>query len=302
MIAGKAAAAVLSVVSNALLVALKLLAGIVTGSIAILTEAIHSAIDLLASLVALVSIRKAEEPADADHPYGHEKAENVAAGAEAMLILVGAGIIGFEAIRRIISGGEVEHIGLGIAVIGFSAVANLAVSTLLFRRAREHDSPALEGDAAHLRADAATSVAVLVGLLLVEITGDPVFDPIAALIVAGAIVVAGVRLMWRSGRVLMDEALPADELDWIEDTIAAARPPEMVGYHKLRGRRAGARRHVDLHVQFRDGTSLEQAHRLAHSLRDAIEAGFSNADVLIHVEPEGSVQDPGRRAGPYRQG
>jgi cation diffusion facilitator family transporter len=302
VIAGKAAAAVLSVVSNALLVALKLLAGVVTGSIAILTEAIHSAIDLLASLVALVSIRKAEEPADADHPYGHEKAENVAAGAEAMLILVGAGIIGFEAIRRIISGGEVEHIGLGIAVVGFSAVANLAVSTLLFRRAHEHDSPALEGDAAHLRADAATSVAVLVGLLLVEVTGDPVFDPIAALIVAGAIVVAGVRLMWRSGRVLMDEALPADELDWIEDTIAAARPPEMVGYHKLRGRRAGARRHVDLHVQFRDGTSLEQAHRLAHSLRDAIEAGFSNADVLIHVEPEGSVQDPGRRGGPYRQG
>jgi cation diffusion facilitator family transporter len=302
MITGKAAAAVLSVVSNTVLIMLKLVAGVITGSIAILTEAIHSAIDLLASLVALVSVRKADEPADAGHPYGHEKAENVAAGAEAMLILVGAGIIGFEAIRRIISGGEIQHLGLGIAVIGFSAVANLAVSTLLFRRARQHDSPALEGDAAHLRADAATSAAVLVGLVLVEITGDPVFDPIAALIVAAAIVITGVRLMWRSGRVLMDEALPAEELDWIEETIAAARPPEMVGYHKLRGRRAGARRHVDLHVQFRAGTSLERAHDLAHSLRDAIEAGFRNADVLIHVEPEGSVVDPGTRAGPFRQG
>jgi cation diffusion facilitator family transporter len=302
VIAGKAAAAVLSVVSNALLVALKLLAGVVTGSIAILTEAIHSAIDLLASLVALVSVRKADQPADRDHPYGHEKAENVAAGAEAMLILVGAGIIGYEAIRRIVAGSEVEHIGVGITVIAFSMVANVVVSAFLHRRAREHDSPALEGDAAHLRADAATSMAVLVGLLLVEITGEAVFDALAALVVAAAIVVAGVRLMMRSGRVLMDEVLPAEELDRIEAAIADARPREMAGYHKLRGRRAGARRHIDLHVQFRSGTSLERAHRLAHELRDAIEARFPQADVLIHVEPEDSVVRPDRDAGPLRYG
>ncbi len=302
MITGKAAAATLSVVSNAVLIVLKLVAGVLTGSIAILTEAVHSAIDLLASVVALVSIRKADAPADADHPYGHEKAENVAAGAEAMLILVGAGIIGYEASRRIFSSAELEHIGLGIAVIGFSALANLAVSTLLYRRAREYDSPALEGDAAHLRADAATSLAVLAGLMLVEVTGDPVFDAIAALIVAVAIVASGVRLMLRSGRVLMDEALPPEELDKIEAAIAAARPPEMVGYHKLRARRAGARRHVDFHVQFRAGTSLERAHDLAHTLRGAIEANITHADVLIHVEPEGSATGPGSEAGPLRHG
>jgi cation diffusion facilitator family transporter len=302
MIAGKAAAAALSVFSNSLLIALKLVAGIVTGSIAILTEAIHSLIDLLASVVALVSVRKADEPADEDHPYGHEKAENVAAGAEAMLILVGAGIIAFEAIRRISSGSELEALGFGIAVIAVSAVANLSVSAFLYRRSRQHDSPALAGDAAHLRADAATSFAVLAGLVLVEVTGNTVFDSIAALVVAIAIVVAGIRLLLRSGRVLMDEALPASELDAIERTIAASRPPEMVGYHKLRGRRAGARRHIDMHVQFRAGTSLEYAHRLAHALRDAIESDYLNAEVLIHVEPEGSAAAPDAEVGPLRHG
>jgi cation diffusion facilitator family transporter len=302
MIAGKAAAAALSVLSNSLLIALKLVAGIVTGSIAILTEAIHSLIDLLASIVALVSVRKADQPADEDHPYGHEKAENVAAGAEAMLILVGAGIIAFEAIRRISSGSELEALGFGIAVIAVSAVANLSVSAFLYRRSRQHDSPALAGDAAHLRADAATSFAVLAGLVLVEVTGNTVFDSIAALVVAIAIVFAGIRLLLRSGRVLMDEALPASELDAIERTIAASRPPEMVGYHKLRGRRAGARRHIDMHVQFRAGTSLEYAHQLAHALRDAIESDYINAEVLIHVEPEGSAAAPDAEVGPLRHG
>ncbi len=113
----------LSVVSNCVLIVLKVVAGVLTGSIAILTEAIHSAIDLLASLIALVSVRKAEEPADADHPYGHEKAENVAAGAEAMLILLGAVIIVVEAVRRLINGSEVESVGIGIAIIAGSIVA-----------------------------------------------------------------------------------------------------------------------------------------------------------------------------------
>ncbi len=299
MIAGKAAAAVVSVVSNLVLIALKLVAGLITGSIAILTEAIHSVIDLLASIVALFSVRKADQPADEDHPYGHEKAEHIAAGAEGMLILVGAGIIFYEAIRRLISGSEIEQVGIGIAVIGFSAVANLVVSSFLYRRARQHDSAALEGDAAHLRADAATSLAVLTGLVLVEVTGNSAFDAIAALVVAVAIVSAGVRLMLRSGRVLMDEALPPAELDTIEAAIETARPEEMVGYHKLRGRKAGSRRHVDLHVQFRSGTSLERAHELAHALRDEIAVSLPSADVLIHVEPEANAASGD---GPLRHG
>lgn len=302
MTSGKSGAALLSIISNSVLIVLKLVAGLLTGSIAILTEAIHSGIDLLASLVAFVSVRKADQPADEDHPYGHEKAENIAAGAEAMLILLGAAIILTEAVRRLFNGSEIDQVVIGIVVIGFSVVANLFVSTYLFRRARELDSPALEGDAAHLRADALTSIAVLVGLVLVEVTGYSSFDSIAALTVAFVIVATGVRLGLRSGRELMDEAPPADELDRIERAIAAVRPEQMAGYHKLRARRAGSRRHIDMHVQFRSGTSLEDAHRLAHELRDAITAEISNADVLIHVEPQDSFRRSIEKPGPLRHG
>jgi cation diffusion facilitator family transporter len=287
----KSGAALLSVFSNMLLIALKLAAAAITGSIAILTEAIHSSIDLMASFVALVSVRRADVPPDEDHPYGHEKAENLAATIEGMLILVGAGIIVFEATRRLAAGSEVDSLGIGIAVIAFSAVANLGVSGLLSRRAESLGSPALEGDAAHLRADALTSMGVLAGLALVELTDEPAFDSIAALVVAVAIVVSGVNIMRRSGSVLMDEAPPPEELDQIEATIAASRPPEMLGYHKLRARRAGARRWIDLHVQFRNGTSLERAHEAAHELRDAIRADLPRSDVLIHVEPESSHRE-----------
>jgi cation diffusion facilitator family transporter len=299
----KSRAAGISIGSNALLIALKLAAGAITGSIALLTEAVHSSIDLVASIIALVSVRKADEPPDREHPYGHEKAENLAAAIEGMLILIGAGIIIYEATHRLVVGAEVERLGVGLAVIGFSAVANVGVSAYLGRRARALRSAALEGDAAHLRTDALTSAGVFLGLGLVAITGNAVFDPIAALVVAVAIVGAGLRILTRSSRVLLDEAPPPEELDRIEEAIARARPEEMVGYHKLRARRAGARRYVDLHVQFRDGTTLEAAHAMAHRLRDAIEAEIPDSDVLIHVEPEGAMHDPEtRETQPYRAG
>ena len=134
---------------------------------------------------------------------------------------------------------------------------------------------------------------MLVGLVAVAITDEVVFDAIAALLVALAIIYTGVRIVARSGRVLVDEAPPPEELDRIEAAIAAAAIPEMIGYHKLRARRAGRRRWIDLHVQFRDGTSLERAHEAAHQLRDVIRAQVPDADVLIHVEPESSVREMG---------
>ena len=132
----------------------------------------------------------------------------------------------------------------------------------------------MEGDAAHLRTDALTSFGVFIGLALVEITGIVALDSITALIVAVAIVFAGIRILRRSSGVLVDESLPESEMDQIEAAIAAARSPEIAGYHALRARRAGRARYIDLHLQFRSGTSLEQAHSLAHSVRDAIVAEF----------------------------
>ncbi|HET8863235.1 MAG TPA: cation diffusion facilitator family transporter, partial [Solirubrobacterales bacterium] len=143
MIRSKSGAAGLSIASNSVLIAIKLAAGAITGSIAILTEAIHSLIDLVASVVAFVSVRKADEPADADHPYGHEKVESLAATIEGMLILVGAGIIVYEATHRLVVGAQVESLWVGIAVMGLSVVANLVVSSVLSRQAKAHDSPAL---------------------------------------------------------------------------------------------------------------------------------------------------------------
>ncbi|HET8672847.1 MAG TPA: cation diffusion facilitator family transporter [Thermoleophilaceae bacterium] len=282
----KSRAAAFSIASNAALIVLKVVAGAITGSIAILTEAVHSAIDLLASVVAFFSVRKAEEPPDPSHPYGHEKVENLTAALEGVLILVGAAIIIYESVRRIVHTAHVDTLVLGIAVVAFSALANFAVSAYLYGQARVTDSPALEGDAAHLRTDAFTSLGVLLGLVLVKVTGVEKLDPITALVVAGAIVWAGIRIVNRSSRVLVDEALPAGELAVVREAIEAYDAPEVTGFHKLRARKAGSRRHIDLHVQFRKGTTLERAHQVSHELQDAIGRRLKDSDVLIHLEPE----------------
>jgi cation diffusion facilitator family transporter len=292
----KSRAAGLSIVSNSALIVLKVVAGILTGSIALITEAIHSAIDLVASAVAFWSVRKAEQPADEDHLYGHAKVENLAAALEGVLIVFGAGLIIYESVRRLGDPPHLESLGIGIGVIALSVVVNVAVSTWLYSQARATDSPALEGDAAHLRTDAMTSTGVLIGLVLVQATGAEVLDPIVALVVAGAIIFSGVRIVNRSSRVLVDEALPPDEPEQIRSAIQSNGAPEIHGYHKLRARRAGSRRYIDLHVQFKSGTSLERAHALSHDLSRSIESRIREADVLIHLEPE----DTSRRDAPER--
>ena len=298
----KTRAAAISIASNSLLIALKVVAGVVTGSVAILTEAAHSAIDLLASSIAFFSLRKAAEPADASHPYGHAKMENLAAAIEGMLILVGAAVIVYESIHRLIQGAHVDTLGFGIAVLGVSALANFAVSRYLYRQARLTDSPALEGDAAHLRTDAWTSVGVVAGLSLVAITGIDALDSVTALVVASAIVGAGIRLVTSSSRVLVDEALPAEELDKVREVMRVHEGTEVLGFHALRARRAGSRRYIDMHVQFRSGTTLERAHQLAHELQSEIRRRLGRgADVLIHLEPESALRQVDSGGKPDRE-
>jgi len=289
--ATKTGAAALSIASNVLLIALKVAAGLITGSVAILAEALQSAIDLVASVIAYASVRKADQPPDREHPFGHQKFENLAANFEGVLILVGAGVIVFESLRRLLGdGGEVEQLGVGIAVIAFTVVVNLVVSTVIARRARELRSPALEGDALHLRTDALTSIGVLAGLALVQVTGETWLDPLVALVVAGGIVTTGVRLVSRSSRVLLDEALPDADLAAVRATIETFGARGVVGFHALRARRAGDRPYVDLHVQFRAGTTLEEAHDTAEELERAIADRLGGGDVLIHLEPADRVR------------
>jgi cation diffusion facilitator family transporter len=284
-------AAAVSIFSNTALIALKVIAGLITGSVAIITEAIHSAVDLAASFIAYFSVRQAETPADAEHRYGHEKFENVAAAAEGVLILIGSGVIVYAAVRSLIEGPELQSLGFGIGVVAFATVANLIISTWLYAQARASQSQALEADAAHLRTDAFTSLGVLIGLALAKVTGAHWLDPVVALVIAVAIVFTGLRLVARSWGVLVDEALPPGEQAVIREAIEAFAGRGVVGYHQLRTRRAGARRYVDLHVQFQSGTSLEDAHGTAHALQDEIERRLpGGTDVLIHLEPATAVR------------
>ena len=202
----------MSILSNSILIVLKIVAGIATGSIAIVTEAVHSGIDMVASLVAFFSVRKADEPADEDHPYGHEKVENLAAAIEGMLILLGAGIIVYESAHRLMVGAHVERLGIGIGVLAFSAVANLAVSTHLYRQAADHR---LAGAGRRRRPPAHRRLHLDRGGGRPGARADHGrrrARPGGGPGVAVAIVFSGVRILTRSSRVLVDEALPPDEL------------------------------------------------------------------------------------------
>jgi cation diffusion facilitator family transporter len=286
----KTRAAAVSIASNSCLIVLKVAAGLVTGSVGILSDAVHSLMDLIASLIAWASVRKADEPADASHRYGHEKLEDLAAGAQALLLLFGAAFIAVEAIRRLINGGTVDRIGVGIAVAAAAAAVNLVVSTYLERASRATRSSALRANAADLRTDAIVSLAVLVSLIVVKLTGDAWLDSVVGLLVAAAITRTGVRILNEASRRLADEALPADELAALQQVVDSFVGDEVVGFHDLRARHVGSNHQVDLHLQFATGTSLERAHYVSHQLQDAIVKRLPGTTVLVHLEPEDRVR------------
>ncbi|HEY1714032.1 MAG TPA: cation diffusion facilitator family transporter [Solirubrobacteraceae bacterium] len=286
----KTRAAAVSIASNSCLIVLKVAAGLITGSVGILSDAVHSLMDLIASLIAWASVRKADVPADASHRYGHEKLEDLAAGAQALLLLIGAVVIAVEAVRRLINGGRVDSIGIGIAVAGVAAAINFVVSAYLERTGERTGSNALHANAADLRTDAMVSVAVLVSLVLVKLTGATWLDSVVGLLVAAAIARTGVRILVDASRRLVDEALPADELAALQEVVESFVGDEVVGFHDLRARHVGSHHQVDLHLQFAAGTSLERAHYVSHQLQDAVIARLPGTTLLVHLEPEDRVR------------
>lgn len=290
VISPKRRAARLAIASNSLLIVIKLAAGVLTGSVGILSDAVHSLMDLVASVLSLLSLRKAEEPADYTHPYGHEGLEDLSAGAQAILLLIGAAFVVYEGIHRLVDGGGVQSVGVGIAVVGVAAVINAVVSTVVMRTARSSDSPALRATAADLRTDAVVSLGVLLALVAFKLTGLKWLDPVVALIIGVAISMTGVRIMLAAGRRLAGETLPADELELLQEIVQSFIGPEIVGYHDLRSRHVGSSHQVDLHLQFAHGTSLERAHELSHLLQNAMTARLPGTTVLIHLEPEERVR------------
>ena len=286
----KSRAAIVSIISNTTLIALKLAAGLITGSVGLVSDAIHSLMDLIASVIALASVRKSDAPADASHRYGHEKLEDLAAGAQALLLLGGAVFIGVEAVRRLVNGGHVKSVGVGMAVAGVAAAVNLVVSTYLARTGKRTGSTALHANAADLRTDAVVSIGVLVSLALIAITGAEWIDPVVGLLVAVAITVTAVRILNDASRRLADEALPPAELAALQEVVDGFVSDEVVGVHDLRARHVGYSHQVDLHMQFADGTSLKRAHYLSHRLQDAVVQRLPGTTVLVHLEPEDRVR------------
>jgi cation diffusion facilitator family transporter len=276
--------AAVSVASNSLLIVLKLIVGLVTGSVSILAEAIHSSIDLLAAVIAFFGLRAAVKPADREHQFGHGKWENVSGSIEAVLIFVAAVWIIFEGVKKILHGVEVELLGWGIAVMAVSVVVNILVSRNLFKQAKIHDSIALEADGQHLRTDVITSLGVLMGLAAVQITGLKILDPIVAIGVALIIVKAAWDILRKSFGGIIDTGLPPEEEKIIVDTLAEHRG-QLVNFHEIRTRKAGAQRFVELHLVMPATLSVGEAHGMCDHLEADLKRKLPRLEITVHVEP-----------------
>lgn len=284
----KTRSALLSVFSNAFLTLLKLLVGFSSGSISVISEAVHSGVDLLASVVAYLSVRVADQPPDKEHPYGHGKVEHLSGVVEGLLIFLAALLVLWEAVKRLVEGVVSFQPIYGIAVMAFSAVLNLGISEWLYLVAEETESDALEADAGHLRADVYTSAGVLLGLVVIHLTNWRFLDPLLAFFISLLVL----RLAWTTttGSLghLLDTGLPQEEIDTIAQL--AQSQPGVMSFHKLRTRRAGSYRYIDLHIQVRKDITVEEGHQIAHALQARIHQILPRAHIIIHIEPfEGSA-------------
>jgi cation diffusion facilitator family transporter len=260
-----------------------MVAGLLSGSVSIISEAIHSFMDLLAAIIAFISVSISDRPADARHPYGHWKIENVSGVVEALLIFAAAIWIIYEAIHKIIVPVEVETIGLGFAVMCISAIVNTVVSWYLYKVAKETGSVALEADALHLKADVLTSLGVAAGLGLIWLTDYHILDPIFALLVSILILKESYTLMMKAYKPLLDESLSDEEVNQIRG-ILGKYIKDNVKYHDLRTRRAGHYRYIDLHLNLDGNLTVRESHSLCDSIEADIKQQLVNTEVTIHVE------------------
>jgi len=284
----------LSVASNTFLTSAKLVTGFLTGSVSILSEAAHSAIDLIAAIIATFSVHMSDRPPDKTHPYGHEKIENISGVIEGVLIFIAAVWIIYEAVDKLIHGVELKHLGPGALVMAISAGLNIIVATLLKRSAVENRSVALEADAAHLYTDVYTSLGVFAGLFIIT-AGERLWalplswlDPVIAIGVAFLILSTAYKITRKSFLPLMDASASAGDVLQIR-SIMDSFGARGLDFHDLRTRPAGGSLHVDLHMGCKPGVSLEEGHAISHELKAEIEGTVAGSKVLVHVEPSKCV-------------
>jgi cation diffusion facilitator family transporter len=300
----KSRVAALSVISNTVLVLFKAIVGILIGSVSVLSEAIHSGMDLVASLIAFFAVRIAGRAADEDHPFGHTKVENISAAIEALLIFAAAVWIIYEAVKRLINPRPMETVGWGVGIMLISTIANLVVSRLLFKVGKETDSAALTADAWHLRTDVYTSVGVMAGLGIIWLGGFffpglnlTWVDPIAAIAVAILILHAAYDLTKRAVEDLVDQSIPIEEKKWMQNYLSALYPT-VRSFHRLRTRKAGATRFINLHLALDSKLTVSES----HGIGDKIVADFKkhfphDVDVIVHIEPCDGICTPACESG-----
>ena len=273
----------LSIASNTFLIIMKLVVGIISGSVSIISEAIHSSMDLLAALIAYFSVKVSDNPPDVRHPYGHGKVENISGVIEAILIFFAAALIIIGAVKKLAGKPyELEIIWIGALVMFASAVINSIVSHKLYKIARQTKSIALEADALHLKTDVYTSLGVAVGLALIFITGIKWLDPIVAICVAILILYESYSLLKKAFSPLLDTAWSEDEIKVLEGKLSQMK----VNYHDLRTRIAGNYRFVDMHVIISENVSVGDAHKFCDMIEKELSKNYENLSVTTHVEPD----------------
>jgi cation diffusion facilitator family transporter len=282
--APKEKAAKLGILSITLLIVMKVVAGILTGSIGIIADAVHSVIDLTGSVVGLIGIRISGKPPDKRHAFGHGKAEDIAGAVIAGLIFVAAAAIVYEAARRLAAGGRVELVTVGIYVTAAAIVVNVAISWYVSRVGRSTESVALKAIARDMLADVLSSCAVLIGLVLVRLTGRNIFDPIVSLLVAALIARTAFLTIKEAFGGLMDTRLPEAEEETIKSCIME-HGSQVVGFHKLRTRKVGSQRYIELHLVMPKDASVDAAHKVCDHLEEDIGARLREASISIHIEP-----------------
>jgi len=278
----KVSIARLSIVSNTLLILLKMAVGLISGSVSIISEAIHSSMDLVAAIIAFLSVRVSDNPPDSRHPYGHGKIENISGVIEALLIFIAAIWIIVEAAKKL--AGEkivIDSIALGSIVMLISAIVNIIVSRRLYKVARATNSVALEADALHLKTDVYTSLGVSAGLGLILITGINWLDPIIAILVALFIIKKSYILLKKAFTPLLDTAWSELEIEELETRLNNLE----VNYHNLRTRVAGNYRFIDIHIQIPEDVSVGKAHKYCDKIENELTKVYENLTVTIHVEP-----------------
>jgi len=266
------------------LIAVKVVVGVITGSISVIAQAIDSFLDLFALLITFLAVLVATKPPDVEHHFGHGKVEDVAAAVQALLIFTAGGLIIYSAVRRILFGAVIQLTEAGVGVMLFSVIVSIFLSRYLLRVSRATDSIALEASARNIAADVYSAAGVLVGLLIIRFTGLAILDPIIAMLVALFILKAAYDVLRKSFGRLIDVKLPESEENIVKSAILE-HVGELVEFHALRTRKSGNQRYIDLHLVMPKNASVEESHQMCDHLEQDIKSKLQRTSLTIHVEP-----------------